>query len=201
MLASSEAGVVVKQHTIESLIALDGAAATSVWVPHRGGGYRARFSFGAAQLLAAVGGALYADEIAGADQTLAQIVPVGAVGASFALDDDGQPVAVREVASDRLRLDDLVALGNWATAALGATPGFSAEVMARVAASATGPAALGWRTGRRLIHAAVIDDPPTLARAAAEALHRGHPTVLSARAPSAPRSLAPEPSGAAPRNA
>lgn len=188
LLASAEVAAVVRQHTIESLIALDGARAASSWVPHRRDGYRARFTFGAAQLLAAVGGELYAAQTAGAEQALSQIVPSGSVGASFALDEDGQPVPVGVVAGDRLGLDGLVELGDWANAALGATAGFSSAIMARVAAGVTGPAALGWRTGRRLIHAAVIDDPLALAGVVAEVEQRGHPAVLSARAPRAPRS-------------
>ena len=55
--------------------------------------------------------------------------------------------------------------------------------MQRAIASVTGSAALGWRSTRRLVHAAVIDEPSALAHVVAELANRQLPAVLSSRVP------------------
>jgi hypothetical protein len=183
-VTSAEVRAAIRQHTIESLIHLDGGDGSAYWVAHKDGGYRPRWTFGTAELLAAVGAELYAAESAGAD-ALDALLPSGTAGASFAIGDDGEPVLVRERAGDTLGLRALEELGEWAAAALEVTRGFSAAAMAQALAAARGRGALAWRGGRRLVHALVINDPSALARAVAELERRGHPAVLSARAPRA----------------
>jgi len=182
---AAEQRAALRQHTVESLIRLDGCGGDVRWVPHRRGGYQPRWTFTAAELLAAVGAALYAGEAAGA-AALDELVPDAAIGASFVVGDDGEAVTVYELCGDRLGVAALVELGGWATAALDVTRGFSAAAMAQALAAAQRRAALAWRGGRRLVHAMVIDDPSALARAVAELDRRGIPAVLSTRAPGAP---------------
>jgi hypothetical protein len=174
----------LKQHTVESLIHLDGRAAATTWLAHRGEGYRSRHTFSAAELLVAIGAQLYAAE-SSAEHGLEDVLPDGAIGASFVAGDDGEAVAVREIGGAKLGVDGLGQLGTWAVSALDVTPGFSAPVMSRALAAARGRAALAWRGGRRLVHAMVIDDPIALSRTVAELDRRGRPAVLSLRAPGA----------------
>jgi hypothetical protein len=55
--------------------------------------------------------------------------------------------------------------------------------MERALAHVTGSAAVGWRSTRRLVHAAVIDDPAVLVQVVAELAERGMSAVLSSRVP------------------
>jgi hypothetical protein len=55
--------------------------------------------------------------------------------------------------------------------------------MERAVAGVTGAAALGWRSARRLVHAAVIDEPAALAHLVAELAERHMPAVLTSRVP------------------
>jgi hypothetical protein len=174
----------LKQHTVESLIAqCDGADRAVTWVPHRQRGYRARFTFPPIELLAAAGAELYPAEAAGADRGFA-VVPAAALTAgSFVIGDNDEAVAVRVAGRNVVAVRDLLELGDWAAAALAVGNGFSPIVMARAVASAAGPAALAWRSARRVIHVAVIDDPVVLPGTVAELAQRGHPAVLSSLLP------------------
>jgi hypothetical protein len=188
LLAEGSLRTALKQHTIESLVRLDGCVGTVTWNPHRRSGYQPRFTFGVAEILAGVGAQLYATEAAesaGASD-LDELIPAGAVGASYAVGDDDDAVIVREIRGERLRLRALGELGSWAIAALGITRGFSAAAMLRALDAARGPAAVAWRAHRRLVHSMVIDDPRLVARIVSELDRRGLPAVLSTRAPGAP---------------
>jgi len=179
----------LKQHTVESLIAqCDGSSDPVTWVPHRER-YHARFTFPPIELLAAAGAELYPCEAEGAELGLEAVVPAARTAGSFAIGDADEPVAVCVAGTATLPVRDLLALGDWAAAALAACNGFSPAVMAHVVAAVTGAAVLGWRTARRVVHVAVIDHPAALARAVAVLALRGLPAVLTARAPPHPSSF------------
>lgn len=174
----------LKQHTVESLIAqCDGSHRAATWVPHRHCGYRARFTFPPMELLAAAGAELYPSEAAGACAGIDVARDTALAAASFAIGDAEEAVAVRVAGHAVLAVRDLLALGEWAAAALAVCNGFSPTVLARGIASGDGPAALGWRSGRRLVHAAVIDERAALPELVAALARRGHPTVLSSKLP------------------
>jgi len=188
LVAHDELRAALKQHTVESLIAQCDHPDTHVtWVPHRRRGYHARFTFAPAELYAAAGAELYAAESSGADDDIrAALPPSVALSASFAIGDDGEPVAVRSAGGPRVR--DLIELGIWATFSLAASNGFSAAVVARAVAAAKSPTTLAWRASRRLVHAAVIEDVAALARAVASLETRGLPMVVSSHLPFTPPS-------------
>jgi hypothetical protein len=173
----------LKQHTVESLIAqCDGTPVPATWVPHRHRGYHARFTFSPVELLAAAGAQLYPTESVGAgDLAMAELPTV--VAGSFAIGDDDEPVAVWTSGGAAWRVRELVDLGGWAAAALAVCNGFSAAVMDRAVAGATGATAIAWRSSRRLIHAAVIHDPMVLKCGVTALAQRGLPAVLSSRVP------------------
>ncbi|HET7500196.1 MAG TPA: hypothetical protein VFK02_04310 [Kofleriaceae bacterium] len=186
----------LKQHTVESLIAqCDGSDRAVTWVPHRQRGYRARFTFPPIELLADAGAELYPSEAAGAGRGLGVALSAARTAASFAIGDDDEAVAVRVAGSAVVAVRDLLELGNWAAAALAACNGFSPLVMARAIASASGPAALGWRSARRLVHVAVVESPDALPLLVATLARHGYPTVVSSRLtalqPSSPLSISP----------
>jgi hypothetical protein len=171
----------IKQHTIESLVALPERLGERItWVSHRAQGYHPRFTFSSAELYVGVNARLYATEAASAELALAVLEPE-TCAATFARDDDGNPIAVRAMGTHRSVLD-LVELGLWADAAFGATPGFSPEVLRRAIATATGELTLAWRTSRFLISAAVVADRGVLDRLVGNLERRGYPVVLSRRA-------------------
>ena len=174
----------LKQHTVESLITqCDGQPRPVTWVRHRRRGYHARFTFTPIELLAAAGAQLYPTESLRAEADVRFDVPGASTMGSFAIGDDDQPVAVWATGRGAARVRDLLGLGDWAAAALDVCNGFSPAAMARAVAGVTGPAALGWRSTRRLVHAAVIDDPLVLAEVVADLARRGVSAVLSSRGP------------------
>jgi hypothetical protein len=172
----------IKQHTVESLIAQCDGSRPVTWVPHRQRGYRARFTFPPIELLAAAGAELYPLEAEGADRGLELALTAARVAGSFAIGDDDDAIAVR-VAGASAPVRGLLELGNWAAAALAACNGFSPAVMARAVAAVQGSAAIGWRSARRLVHVAVVDEPDAVAELVDALDHRGHPAVLSSRLP------------------
>ena len=179
----------LKQHTVESLIAqCDGSDRAITWVPHRQRGYRARFTFPPMELLAAAGAELYPTEAAGAGGGIEFVRTAALTASSFAIGDADEAVAVRVAGTTVLAVRELLALGEWAAAALSVCNGFSPTVMARAIASVTGASALGWRSARRIVHVAVIDDRAVLPDLIAELTRRGHPAVLSSRLPGLRRS-------------
>src|SRR5262245_58577954 len=173
----------LKQHTVESLIAqCDGTDRSVAWVPHRRRGYLARFTFSPIELLAAAGAQLYPSESAGAELGLVAALPAAQTAGSFAIGDEDEPIAVWTTGrSSRVR--DLLELGDWAAAALAVCNGFSPAVLQRAVTGMTGAAAVGWRSARRMVHAAVIDEPAALAHIVAELADRHLPAVVSSRIP------------------
>ena len=174
----------LKQHTVESLIAqCDGQPRAVTWVPHRHRGYHARFTFTPVELLAAAGAQLYPNWSLGAEPEWIFELPGASTLGSFAIGDEDQPVAVWAAGAGAARVRDLLGLGDWAAAALAVCNGFSPAAMDRALAGVTGSAALGWRSSRRLVHAAVIDDPAILVQVVGELAERGLSPVLSSRVP------------------
>lgn len=172
----------IKQHTIESLIALpERLGETISWVPHRAQGYHPRFTFTPVELYVGVNAKLYATEAATAELALAILDP-DTCAATFARDDDNEPIPVR-ISGHHDGIIELVELGLWADAAFGATPGFSPEVVRRAIATSSGELTLAWRTSRFLVSAAVVDDREVLAALVTNLERRGYPVVLSKRAP------------------
>ncbi|MBX3156428.1 MAG: hypothetical protein KF773_10550 [Deltaproteobacteria bacterium] len=174
----------LRQHSIESLVALCGAAPPESisWTP-RVESLAPVATFAPTELLAAVGASFYAAEAEAA--THGSVHAAGATGASFAIGDTDEPVVVREVAGDRLGVATLLALGEWAAAALGATTGFTDAMIDQTLTRDRTHAsvAVGWRTGRRVVHAVIIEDHATLENAV-QALRRRHvPIVVSVRVP------------------
>lgn len=171
----------LRQHSIESLTALVADdEPTITWIP-RAQPLHAEAPFAPAELLAAVGARLYADEAEAAE--LPGDLPVGA---SYAIGDDGEVVVVRELGGARLGVPALVGLGEWASAALDVTHGFTRKMIARALADHAGPIAIGWRSARRVVHAALLDharDATRVADLLATLELRRFPVVLSVRVP------------------
>ncbi|HEY1551948.1 MAG TPA: hypothetical protein VGG28_29180 [Kofleriaceae bacterium] len=179
LLGTGAAPAALRQHSIESLTALCGPDSTEIaWVP-RQTPLAAPTSFAPTDLLAAVGARLYSAEYESATASHLS----GTSGASFAIDDDGDSIVVREIAGERLGVATLLELGAWAAAALDATPGFTAPMIERALADARGSVVLGWRTARRVIHAAVFEDREVLAGTMDAMKHRRVPVVVSVRNP------------------
>ena len=170
----------LKQHTIESLLALpQGQGETFGWVPHRYQGYQPRFTFSPAELLVNVNATLYEVEAIGADLDLA-CLDIEVRGASFVPADDDGLVAVR-IAGPRISVGQLDELAEWAEAAFAVTRGFSRELLRRSIEAATGDVWLAWRTSRRQTHAAMLESGPMLRDLFAKLEARNLSIVVSRR--------------------
>jgi hypothetical protein len=187
MREHADQAAALRQHSIESLVALCGAASSESisWTP-RAESLAPVATFAPTELLAAVGASFYAAEAENA--TLGSVVSWqegrrGTTGASFAIGDGEEPVVVREVEGERLGVAALLALGEWAAAALGATSGFTDAMIDRTLAGPHANVALGWRTGRRVVHAVIVEDHATLDNAVQALRRRQFPIVVSVRVP------------------
>jgi len=180
----------IRRHIVEALVERFGSAARAVsWTPHSGDGYQARISFAPVDILADVGAELYPRE--------AEAAPRGELPglsvASYAVDDD----AVATVrwsgchddlvdgvdAGSRVSVSRVTQLGDWSSVALSASGGFSPVALARLADAAVAAgrdAAIGWRSGRGLIHAATVAGSQ-IAAATSELTRLGFPVVASTR--------------------
>lgn len=125
----------MKAHTVESLLALDAAFDEDVselplsWVERADRGYNPRYTFTAAEVLAAVG-ARFVDETAQeliADH-LQQLAGTGCAAIAFLDDDAAAPLFVGVLPTLWLPTADLIELADWASAALAASAGFSSAV-------------------------------------------------------------------------
>ncbi len=169
------------QHTVESLIAFPDARGENVeWVAHRNSGYQPRFTFSPAELLVGVNARLYAFEAEHSELGLTAFETAAPV-ASFVPADEGGLVAVKAT-NGTPTIADLDELGAWADAAFSVTPGFSRDVMTRVASAAPGDLNLAWRSSRLHTHAAVLARGPELDRVVSALERRGFPAVISRRA-------------------
>lgn len=158
ILATPGITAALRQHSIESLIELCGPdQATIRWIP-REVPVDAPETFSPTELLAAMGARLYANE---AILSRGALQP-NTTGGSFAIGDGDELAVIQESAGDRLGVASLLELGDWAQAALDATPGFSPTMISRTLEQADREVAIGWRTARRTIHAVIIEDRITL---------------------------------------
>lgn len=173
----------LRQHSLESLIALPQNQGERIsWLP-RSRSYQPRFVFSPAELLVGVNARLYASEGADADAGLA-LDGRELCAASFVPADGGGLVAVRIVGDDAT-IAELDELGAWAEAALGVTRGFSHGVLRSALDGATGPVSVAWQSSRVHTHIAVVESGA--ARALVSTLEdRKYPAVVSRRAPRSP---------------
>ena len=145
----------IKQHTIESLLALDAAVSTLYgsharqwpmeWIGHVGSGYNPRYTFGAVEVLAGAGRQrLDESEAEVMLDHLEGLADDGNALVSFTFQPDGTPLFIGSPTNLSIDLQDLIDLTTWADAALGASPGFSPEVAHACARSGHG-GAVAWR--------------------------------------------------------
>jgi hypothetical protein len=145
----------IKQHTIESLLAVDAAVAQLCgshalkwpmhWINHEGHGYNPRYTFGAVEVLAAAGAQrLEQSEAAVMTAHLEQLNDSDSALVAFSFQPDGTPLFVAASSALPMKLEDLIELTTWAEAALGACAGFSSSVMSACVRAADGGAA-AWR--------------------------------------------------------
>jgi hypothetical protein len=145
----------LKQHTIESLLAVDDAVAELCgnharhwpmqWIDHAGCGYRPRYTFGAVEVLAAAGAQrLEQGEAECMTRHLDALAEPDSALVALSFRPDGTPLYVGAGTGLAIGLSDLIELSGWAEAALGASPGFSPEV-ARACLRAADGGAVAWR--------------------------------------------------------
>lgn len=172
----------LKQHTIESLVALPQEQGEKVdWVAHRAQGYQPRFTFSPAELLVSVNSMLYANEAVGAEVALS-LVDLDSRAASYVPSDSGGLVAIRMI-GPRTTIADIDELGAWAEAAFGITRGFSHAVIRRAIEAATGEMCVAWQSSKHHTHAAVVERGLALDRLVSTLEGRNFPAVVSRRAP------------------
>jgi len=176
LLATPGIAAALRQHSVESLIELCGPDASVIrWIP-RERPLEAPNAYSPTELLAAMGARLYANEAATARGMLEG---TGAAGGSYAIGDGDELAVVHELAGDRLGVTSLLALGDWAAAALDATPGFTPAMIERAVFGVQRSVALGWRSARRLVHAVIIEDRTTLDHAVRSLRDQRMPAVVS----------------------
>jgi hypothetical protein len=128
----------LKQHTIESLLAVDAVVASQShgalewpmhWIGHSGLGYEPRHTFGPVELVAAAGAQrLDEEEAERMTDHLENLAEPGSALVAFSFRPDGTPLFVGASTQLPIDLADLIDLTSWADAALGASPGFSPAV-------------------------------------------------------------------------
>lgn len=180
----------IKQHTIESLLALDAALTSSVWrdtpswpmswVEHAGHGYNPRYTFGAAEILASAGG-LSLDEtsIEIITDHLQTLESASCAKVAFLPELDGSVRFVATATVLDVRIPELTALVSWADAALAASPGFSPEAAHACARMADG-GAVAWRYEGKSC-AAICTDATSLQRLIASLGNRSLSVVMATR--------------------
>src|SRR5262249_59862495 len=121
----------LEQHTAESLLAIaaiHGAAAEwpATWIGRGTRGFDPTYSFTATEILGAVGAALASPMAVPSAESLEQIAGTGASAIAFTHQGAGElPTVVGATEGGVLRVEDLTELTEWASAALGATAGWS----------------------------------------------------------------------------
>ncbi|MET0386285.1 MAG: hypothetical protein ABW321_10025 [Polyangiales bacterium] len=180
----------LKQHTIESLLAVDAAVAILCggdaltwpmqWIEHGGRGYNPRYTFGAVEVLAAAGAQrLQESDAKCMIDHLDELADPSSALVAFSFEPDGTPIYVGATTWLPIDLQDLLALTTWAEAALGASSGFSAAV-ARACVESSDGAAVAWRFhGRRC--AALCTTGASLRRLAKLLDDRGIAIVLATK--------------------
>lgn len=158
----------LKQHTIESLLAVDAAVASLCgggarewpmqWIDHAGCGYNPRYTFGAVEVVAAAGAQrLEETEAELMTEHLDSLADRASALVSCTFQPDGTPLFVGSSTHVPLALQDLIDLTTWAEAALGASPGFSPEVAHACTRAADG-GAVAWRYEGHCCAAICVDN-------------------------------------------
>lgn len=154
LVAPEQLRLAMRQHTVESLLAIDaslvvGGAADGgrewpfAFIAHRERSYNPRYTFSAAEVLAAVGAQLLdatAAEVLG--DHLHEIAESGATFIAYA-DGDDVPLFVGIGAPHGLSVDDMLDLWRWASAATEASPGFS-PIVAHAWSQSADAGAIAW---------------------------------------------------------
>lgn len=162
----------MKQHTVESLMALDAAIDEHVdelpltWVEHHAHGYNPRYTFTATEVLAALGAWLLERNSGDiVDAHLGEVAGTGCTAIAFSPGPDGAPLLVGALTTIWLRVHDLVDLASWADAALAASSGGFATAVAHACAQSNTAATVAWSyEGQR--YAAICPGGPALKRLA-----------------------------------
>ncbi|HEY5934451.1 MAG TPA: hypothetical protein VIU61_07450 [Kofleriaceae bacterium] len=169
----------IKQHTIESLLAMPQELGEQIIWVDRERSYDPRFSFTPVELLVGVNASLYRTEASGAELGLAML-DLETTAASFVPADDGGLIAVGT--NGTISIAELDELASWADAAFGVTRGFPLEVVRRALDAASDEACIAWQTSRKLTHAAMLARGPARDRLVATIEGRRFPAVVSRRA-------------------
>jgi hypothetical protein len=192
LVSSDDMRATIKQHTAESLVALDAALLRTVrdeavewpltWIAHAGRGYNPRYTFSVAEVLIAAG-ALSVDETTAELVTdhLQALAGTSMAAIAFCNDGDvaGGPVLVAAAMTVAMPVQELIELATWADAALAASAGFSPEVAHACARTADG-GAVAWRYERQPC-AAICTDGAALQRLTASLGNRSLSVVLATR--------------------
>lgn len=146
------------EQTAEAMVVLATDATTPAWLPHRGTGYHAQFTFSTAELTARATALSLGVDATSRAQALDLLLGGGGWGAAFVGDSPPLPVAV----SGEPELDATLALGCWARDVLGTWERTRGQ--ARFAAAWTDVGAMvAWHDPDGVC-AAVCDDTATFSR-------------------------------------
>lgn len=190
LVSSEQMRSAIKQHTVESLLAVDASLVRAqqrdvdawplTWIEHAGHGYNPRYTFSATEILAAAG-ALSLDETT-ADLVADHLNAIGVAACAavaFGATQGGTPLFVGARTTLSVSVQHLLELAAWADAALAASNGFSPEVAHSCARSSRG-GAVAWRyEGQRC--AAICLDGPMLQRVTASLGNLSLSVVLATR--------------------
>jgi len=152
-LAPGELRAALEQHTAESLLAIAAAHGAggdwpATWIGRGTRGFDPTYSFSATEILAAVGATLASPMVVPSADSFEQIGATGASAIAFTREGAAElPTIVGATEGGVLRIEDLTELTEWASAALGATAGWSAAVTQAYVRSASAGGAVAWRAG------------------------------------------------------
>jgi hypothetical protein len=143
LIDAAELRALLLRHTSETLVTLAERDAEPVWVPHRGAGYRPRYTFTLPEVAASTTAAGLAIDVTAAHDELVAIIPAEGIGAAFDVCVEGGPLAfaVRGEAD----YDEIDALGDWVT---GVASRWPSESFPGFIVASTGEGGLvAWATG------------------------------------------------------
>jgi len=152
LLSAERMRAAMRQHTAESLIAMDRGYADAgvrewpvTWVKRSRVGYSPRFTFTTAEVLACVGALLSAARsVASLTGHLMDLRGTGSSAIAFRVVGPDRPVIVANSTTISLTIGEVFELAGWAAAALGASSGFHPDLLRSTVGSAAG-GAVAWR--------------------------------------------------------
>lgn len=130
------------RQTSETLVALSDLDEDPVWIPHRGGGYQARFTFTIPEVVASVTATGLRLDPVKARAELERLVDPSGVAAAFDLGGHPLPFAIGAGVED---YEVLHGLGGWVASTLASWP--SRKETQFVVADAGGQGLVAWRAG------------------------------------------------------